>query len=206
MALSKARCTRRLGGGQLSGRDGRVRLGMQLLEYVVQDATTLRLQQPHGPHRGDRARRGRCQQGVQGAFAVADHHEPVLVDAGPAGQKAQGGGHLILEHRHVEFAGVRRVRADAGLAGAEFVVAQAGHAVVGECPSQVSQRVDLAGYDRGVAVPVGRPAAGDQQRRRRRRLLPGGVTEGAVHRHRTHLECDGLLRPRRRRGRCRRRR
>ena len=101
---------------------------------------------------------------MDGALAQCVHRDAGLVGARPVGEEA---------HSRLGAAGVDRtadvglpqlVWAEAGLAGADLVVAQAGDAAVrqqfGELPHVADGADDLV-----VAVAVGRPAFRDQQRR-----------------------------------------
>src|SRR4029077_17984551 len=130
---------------------------------------------------------------MDGALTMAVHRDARLVGAGLIGEVANrrlGARGVDAAHDVVRPA---LVRPEAGLAGADLVVAQGRDAETRKLFGQLAHVAD--GTDDGVvAVAVGRPAFGDQHRRGSR---PGAllVAVGAVDGQAVGVEADVVVDP-----------
>ncbi len=136
---------------------------------------------------------GRQRHRMDGALAEAVHRDARLVGAGLIGEVTN----RCVGTRGIDGADdiVRPllVWAEAGLAGTDLVVAQAGDAAVRELFGQLPHVADGTD-DRVVAVAVGRPAFGDQQHRGswpRVLLVPVGAVDGQA----VGVEADVVVDP-----------
>ena len=130
---------------------------------------------------------------MHGALPHRVHREALLVGARLVGEVAGGGLGAGGVDGAADLVGALLERPEAGLAGADLVVSQAGFPAVGQQFCELAHVADLADDD-VVAVAVGVAALGDQQR--------GGagcgvllMAVGAVDGQAVGLEADFVLDP-----------